>query len=168
MISFKIPFTSWWAGGQGLQYGTGVISVAGVQLLALDVPVVALLVCTPAFVKLHESACCVTHSPDPVGAAPYLCGCAAGISFTFLTTAQNSIKYMLADGDDFDTAYGRFIGTLLPCTWCVPFSAICRLVLSLVQQHPCWAEASLVQAGGGHLLHACQDDQACVPSLCAR
>ena len=47
VVSFKIPFTSWWAGGQGLQYGTGVISVAG-------------------------------------------------ISFTFLTTAQGSIKLMMA------------------------------------------------------------------------
>lgn len=31
VISIKIPFTSWWAGGQGLQYGTGIISVAGVR-----------------------------------------------------------------------------------------------------------------------------------------
>lgn len=36
---------------------------------------------------------------------------AAGISFTFLTTAQNSIKYMMEDGDSFDT---------VRCLWVVP------------------------------------------------
>ncbi|KAK9795575.1 hypothetical protein WJX73_005235 [Symbiochloris irregularis] len=43
----------------------------------------------------------------------------AGISFTFLLTAENSVDIMMQDGDSFDVAYGRFIGVLLATTWLV-------------------------------------------------
>lgn len=36
-----------------------------------------------------------------------------GISFTFLPLAQTSIKYMMADGNDFVTAYSRLMGVIM-------------------------------------------------------
>lgn len=36
-----------------------------------------------------------------------------GISFTFLPLAQSSIGYMMADGDSWETAYGRLMGVIL-------------------------------------------------------
>ena len=50
VISFKIPFTNWWAHGQGLQYGTGVISVAGISFTFLTTgqeSIKNMMVCCP-------------------------------------------------------------------------------------------------------------------------
>ncbi|KAK9815474.1 hypothetical protein WJX72_004255 [[Myrmecia] bisecta] len=42
-----------------------------------------------------------------------------GISFTFLTNTQSAITTMMSQGNTFDEAYGRCLGTLMVCSWVV-------------------------------------------------